>query len=92
LADLFDDKAVLPEGFYWRLNLAAPHAGTTVDSVSSAARDFWWKRVLDAALAAHPGAKKEAVKHELMKQTGKSRTTVTDKMTRLGPSAPIKSK
>jgi hypothetical protein len=93
LADLFDAKAVLPEGFYWRLNLAAPHAGTTVDSVSSAARDFWWKPFLNAALAAHPaGAKKEAVKHELMKRTGKSRTTVTDMMKRLGNPPPPKSK
>ena len=92
LADLFDAKAVLPEGFYWRLNLVARHAGTTVDSVSSAARDFSWKRVIDAALAAHPGAKKEAVKHEVMKRTGKSRTTVTDMMTRLGNPPPPKSK
>jgi hypothetical protein len=92
LADLFDAKAVLPEGFYWRLNLAAPHAGTTVDSCSSAARDFSWKRAIDDALAAHPGAKKEAVKHELMKRTGKSRTTVTDMMTRLGNPSPPKSK
>lgn len=92
LADLFDAKAVLPEGFYWRLNLVAPHAGTTVDSATRAARDFGWKRVINDALTKHPGAKMEAVKHELMKQTGKSRTTVTDMMTRLGNASPPKSK
>jgi hypothetical protein len=92
LADLFDPKAVLPQGFYWRLKLAHPHAGTTVDSLRSAARDFGWKLALRAAQAKHPGSKMEAVKHELMMQTHKSRTTVTDMMKRLGTSAPIKSK
>jgi hypothetical protein len=83
LADLFDAKAVLPKGFYWRLKLVAPHAGTTVDSLSSAAKDFGWKQALSAALTKHPGAKKEAIKQELMTKTGKPRTTVTDMMTRL---------
>ena len=74
LADLFDAKAVLPEGFYWRLKFAAPHAGKTVDSVSSAARDFGWNVLLMAALAKFPD-KKEAAVHQAMKQTGKSRST-----------------
>jgi hypothetical protein len=92
LANLFDAEAVLPQGFYWRPKLVAPHAGTTLDSLSSAARDFGWERVLSAAAAKHPGAKKEAIKHEVMTETGKSRTTVTDMMNRLGIPAPTKSK
>jgi hypothetical protein len=92
LADLFDVKTELPEGIYWRLKLAAPHAGTTVDSLSRAAKDFGWTRVITDALAAHRGEKMEAVKHELMTQTGKSRTTVTEKMKNLGIAEAVKSK
>jgi hypothetical protein len=91
LADLFDTKAELPEGFHWRLKFAAPHAGKTVDSMSSAGRDFGWNMLLMAALAKFP-EKKEAAIHHAMKQTGKSRSTVINRMKRLSVSAAAKSK
>jgi len=91
LADLFDTKAELPEGFHWRLKFAAPHAGKTVDSMSSAGTDFGWNMLLKAALAKFP-EKKEAAIHHAMKQTGKSRSTVINRMKRLSVSAAAKSK
>jgi hypothetical protein len=91
LADLFDTKAELPAGFYWRLKFAAPHAGKTVDSVTSAARDFGWSILLKAAQAEFP-EKKEAAIHHAMQQTGKSRSTVINMMKRLSVSAAAKSK
>ena len=92
LADLFDAKAFSPKGFYWRLKLTAPHAGTTRDRLTTVEKDFGWNLVLREALAAHPGAKKEAIIHEVMTRARKPRTTVTDRMKRHGIPAPTKSK
>jgi hypothetical protein len=84
LADLFDVNVVLPGGFYWRLKLVAPHAGKTVDSMTTAAREFGWGRVLSAALTTNIGRKKDAI-HEVMVGTKKSHTTVVNTMKRLSP-------
>jgi hypothetical protein len=92
LADLFDAKAVLPEGFYWRLKLVGRRAGTPVNrlNLKRVAKDFWERRVLTSALAAHPGGKKEAIIHEVMKRACKPRSTVIDMMKRHGIPAPRK--
>ena len=46
LADLFDAKAVLPEGFYWRLKLVGRRAGAPVNrlNLKRVAKDFWERR------------------------------------------------